>query len=204
MRHAMRAQRGFTLVVGLIMLVLMTLVTMVAFNMGRNSLQVVDNMQQRNQAQAAAQFALDQAVSQLAFSTTPTSVFTTSNWNCPAGVSVSSSGNGLCVDVNGDGKTVVRVALTPVPQCIASSPVALAQLDLTNAEDQTCVVSGGGGGGSLGKSYQSSSCYNTLWDVNASASEPVSEAQVLVTEGVSLRKHKDDVATYCPNGVTSP
>jgi Tfp pilus assembly protein PilX len=194
--NRMQAQRGFTLVVGLILLVLMTVVTMVAFSMGRNSLQVVDNMQQRNQAQVAAQFALDQAVSSLAFSNTPSTVFPTNEY-CPSGVSVGASGNGLCVDVNGDGKTVVTVVLSPQPQCISAAPVT--QLDLTNAEDQACVL--GGGGGSLGKTYQSSSCYNTLWDVNAVASEPVSEAQVLVAEGVSLRKGKDVVATYCPNGV---
>lgn len=201
MKRSLRTQRGFTLVVGLILLVLMTVVTMVAFNMGRNSLQVVDNMQQRNQAQAGAQFALDQAVSKLAFSETPASVFP-DNQYCSNSIVIGT--NSMCVDVNGDSKTVVRVQLTPQPKCIASSPVALAQLDLTNAEDQTCVLSGGGGGTSLGKSSAGSSCYNTLWDVNAVATEPVSEAQVLVTEGVSLRKQKDVVATYCPNGVTSP
>jgi hypothetical protein len=182
-------------VVGLILLVLMTIVTMVAFNMGRNSLQVVDNMQQRNQAQAAAQFALDQAVSALAFSDTPSSVFP-SNEYCPSGVSAGS--NGLCVDVNGDSKTVVTVQLSPQPVCVSAAP---AVLNLSNPEDQACAI--GGGGGSLGKTYTTNACYNTLWDVSAVASEAVSEAHVQVIEGVTLRKQKDVVATYCTNGVSS-
>lgn len=193
----MRPQRGFTLVVGLVMLVLMTIVAMVAFNMGKGSLQVVDNMQQRNQAQAAAQYSLDQAISGLAFSDTPSTVFA-NNQNCPSGVVVGpgTNSNGICIDVNGDGKTVVRVGMSPQPRCISSAPVALAQLDLTKQEDQSCVIAGGNV--SLGKVTTGSNCYNTLWDVNAVASEPVSEAQVQVSEGVTLRKGSDVVSNYCP------
>jgi len=187
-------QRGFTLIVGLTLLVLMTMVAVVAFNMSRGSLQVVDNMQQRNEAQAAAQYVLDQTISGLLFSDSPTAVFGTSV-NCPTGISPGS--NSECIDVNGDGKIIMQVKLNPAPACISSSPVSFAQLDLTKAEDQTCVIAGGGGSG-LGKITQASNCYNTLWDINASAFDPVSEAQVLVTEGVTLRKGGDVVATYCP------
>ncbi|HZR35675.1 MAG TPA: PilX N-terminal domain-containing pilus assembly protein [Nevskia sp.] len=194
MKSRPHRQGGFTLIVGLILLVLMTLVAMVAFNMGKGSLQVVDNMEQRNQAQAAAQYALDQAISLLAFSDTPGSVFA-ANKNCPSGVTPGA--NSECVDVNGDGKIIMQVSMSPQPACISSSPVSLAQLDLTSAEDQTCVI-GGGGGTSLGKISQGSSCYNTVWELNAAASELTSEAQVLVTEGVGLRKQSDVVATYCP------
>jgi Tfp pilus assembly protein PilX len=48
-RHKMaprRFQRGVTLVVGMIMLVLITLVVLASFHLGRNNLEIVGNAQQ--------------------------------------------------------------------------------------------------------------------------------------------------------------
>ena len=51
-RHS---QRGVTLVVGMIMLVLITLLVLAGFHLGRNNLDIVGNAQQRNDALGAAQ-----------------------------------------------------------------------------------------------------------------------------------------------------
>lgn len=193
MRLDRSRQRGFTMVVGLILLILMTLVAISAFNLGKGSLQVVDNGQQRSTAQVGSQVALDQIISSTAFSTTPSTVF--SNKDCPSGITVGTNGNGICVDANGDGKTIVRVALSPQPGCVSTSPVALAQLNLAVAEDQNCVASQISENGKL---VSSSLCSDTLWDVNALATEPTSETPVLVTEGVAVRSKTDDAATFCP------
>ncbi|TLY59071.1 MAG: hypothetical protein E6K48_12365 [Gammaproteobacteria bacterium] len=51
-------QRGATLIVSLIMLLLITLLAVSSFTLGKANLQIVGNMQQRNQAFAAAQGAV--------------------------------------------------------------------------------------------------------------------------------------------------
>ena len=56
-------QKGVTLILSLIMLVLLTIMALSSFTIGKSSLQVVDNAQQQAQAQNAAQAMLDQVVS---------------------------------------------------------------------------------------------------------------------------------------------
>ena len=56
------AQRGATLVVGLIMLTVITLLTISAFTMSGGNLQAVGNMQHRNEAIAAANMAIEQTI----------------------------------------------------------------------------------------------------------------------------------------------
>ncbi|MEK7736556.1 MAG: hypothetical protein AAB319_02190, partial [Pseudomonadota bacterium] len=51
MSATLRRQRGATLVIGLIMLVLLTLMAVSSFNLGKSNLQIVGNMQFRNQTQ---------------------------------------------------------------------------------------------------------------------------------------------------------
>ena len=66
-----RAQRGATLIVGLIMLVLLTLVATSAFMLSTGNLKAVGNMQFRNEATAAANMAIEQMISS-AFTNAPT------------------------------------------------------------------------------------------------------------------------------------
>ena len=61
-RHS---QRGVTLVVGMIMLVLITLLVLAGFHLGRNNLDIVGNAQQRNDALGAAQQTIEAAVNSL-------------------------------------------------------------------------------------------------------------------------------------------
>jgi len=91
-RHS---QRGVTLVVGMIMLVLITLLVLAGFHLGRNNLDIVGNAQQRNDALGAAQQTIEAAVNSRLLTATPGSVFPTpcSGW----------PDNTLCYDVNGDG-----------------------------------------------------------------------------------------------------
>lgn len=62
MIHA-RRQRGATLIVGLIMLVLITLMMLTAFMMSSSNLKSVGNMQYRAEATAAANVAIEQVIS---------------------------------------------------------------------------------------------------------------------------------------------
>jgi Tfp pilus assembly protein PilX len=94
------AQRGATLVVGLIMLVLITLVVSTAFTLSNTNLKAVGNMQFRDEAIAAANLAIEQKLSS-AFTNPPTA-------------------EPINVDVDNDGITdyVVNIAL---PQCVRAS-----------------------------------------------------------------------------------
>lgn len=58
-----RRQRGATLIVGLIMLVLITLMMLTAFMMSSSNLKSVGNMQSRAEATAAANVAIEQVIS---------------------------------------------------------------------------------------------------------------------------------------------
>jgi len=95
-----RAQRGATLIVGLIMLVLLTLVATAAFMLSTGNLKAVGNMQFRNEAIAAANMAIEQVIS---------SPFT----NAPAAESIN-------VDINNDG-TVDYVVAIATPVCVRAS-----------------------------------------------------------------------------------
>lgn len=64
-------QRGATLVVGLILLVLITLIVTSAFNLSTGNLKAVGNMQTRDEAVAAANVAIERIMSSSAIFITP-------------------------------------------------------------------------------------------------------------------------------------
>jgi len=105
-------QRGSTLLVALIMLVLMTLIAISAMNATTNSVQVVGNAQFREEANAAGQQAIERVISTSAFKATAPAAQT--------------------VDVNGDGTVDYNVTFTPAPSCISftniDDPEALTML----------------------------------------------------------------------------
>jgi hypothetical protein len=109
-----RAQRGVTLIVGLIMLVLLTLVVTSAFTLSTGNLRAIGNMQFRNEAIAAANKAIEQVLG------TP---FT----NDPAAAAES-----IDVDIDNDGGTDYVVIIAE-PVCIratVASPSAPSSLSL--------------------------------------------------------------------------
>ena len=65
------SQRGITLIIGLVMLVLITLMVTGAFKMSTSNLRSVGNMQYRNEALAAANVAIEQVISSAAIFTNP-------------------------------------------------------------------------------------------------------------------------------------
>ena len=97
------AQRGATLIVGLIMLTLITLLVTSAFTLSTSGLKSVGNMQARDEAIAAGNKAIEQVVS---------SPFT----NAPAGETIN-------VDLNNDGTTDYVVVLN-TPTCVSAATIA--------------------------------------------------------------------------------
>lgn len=98
-----RSQRGATLVVGLIMLVLITLLVTSAFTLSTSGLKSVGNMQSRDEAIAAGNAVIEQVVS---------SPFT----DAPAGETIN-------VDLNNDGTMDYMVVLS-TPTCVSASQIA--------------------------------------------------------------------------------
>jgi hypothetical protein len=122
MRPDMRRQRGATLLVGLVMLVLMTLFAVSVFNLGRSNLQIVANTQYRNEALHAADDALQEVISKTDFTLFP-----------PVPL-LSSGSNTKTYDVNGDGVADVSVAIGSTanparPTCIKAHVIQNASLN---------------------------------------------------------------------------
>lgn len=181
-------QRGITLILSLVMLVLLTMIALTTLNIGKGDLQLVDNAQQRAIALNAAQAVVDQIISSPSFVDSPTTVL--DNSNCPA--ALSAPANSRCTDVYGDGRTVVLVTLSPAPACIQVTPVAA---------DAPGGCSFGVVQGSFGVEGGSSSaggCYESLWEITAVATEAKSGARAVVTQGVKMQVSADAIAASCP------
>lgn len=188
-------QRGITLVLSLIMLILLTVMALSSFNIGRSSLQVIDNAQQQTQTLNAAQSVIDQVVSSPTFADNPSGVL--SNANCPT--DITAPANSTCVDLNGDGKTVLVVKLSPQPTCTQVKSIQAEELNVAVAEDLGCTKSTESGTfGISGANSGASLCSDSLWEINAEASDPVTNAKAIVTQGVQMRVSNDAVATACP------
>lgn len=114
----LRHQRGITLIVGLIMLVLITLMVTAAFTLSSTNLKAVGNMQFRDEAVAAANVAVERVVS-----TDFTAVPQTSSHD---------------VDIGGAVYTVV----VDTPTCIKST--AIKSLPPTDPDALQCTFGAGG------------------------------------------------------------
>lgn len=186
-RPALARQRGVTLIVALIMLVLLTLLALTSFNLGNSNLQIVSNMQQRNEAIAAAQEVIEEAISSTRFFASPGDALAN-----PCG-----GANQRCVDTNGDGAPDVTVALA-TPVCAKAQTVKNSSLDLAQSENTGCIVSQVQNFGTSGAVTGDSLCADSTWELHATATDDVTEASVEVTQGVAVRVAKDDIATNCP------
>lgn len=185
-------QRGITLVVGLVILVLMTLLAVTSFNMGKNDLNIVGNMQQRNQAMDAARAVLQTTISSTAFMDTPNS----SIIGTCSGANVT---NADCFDINGDGQDDIKVAINPVPTCVMAQVILNSSLDMSKPDDLGCAVGVSNQSGIVGGSSSGASlCANTVWEVNAVATDLSSGAESTVSSGAAARTSTDNVAAACP------
>jgi len=177
-------QKGATLVVSLIMLMLISLLAVSSFRLGKSDLQIVGNMQQRKQALSAAQQTIEQVISTIQFTTTPTNALPN-----PCGGVV----NTACVDVNGDGVTDVNVTILVL--CSAIEPILNSALNLAIKADQNCSNGANQQLGVAGIASNNSACSNSVWDTRATAIDAVTGAQYVIDQGVSVRVSSADL---CP------
>lgn len=202
-RHA--RQRGVTLLVSMIMLLLITMLALTSFRLASGNLKIVGNMQQRNQVLTAAQNAIERVISNPLFSATPTSALPTLSPDDLPSPCVATA-NTTCVDINGDRATDITVRVGSIRSdgvfqaapCVQQvKPVANASLDLSRADDASCSVGVGQAFGVAGASSGNSMCTEMLWEVDAEASDTQAAATAAVSAGVRVRTSNDDVnATF--------
>lgn len=184
-----RHNQGTSLFVGLIMLLLMTLMTVAAFNMGRTSFDVVSNMQQKDAAVASANDVIQEVLSTTNMFKSPDNVFLQP---------CNGVANTRCFDVNGDGKDDITVTLSPQPACVVAQTVKNSNLNLAVPEDAGCIVGTQQNYGIVGAVTGDSLCADSVWEINAQAVDTLTSAQTTVTEGVAVRVSTADIATSCP------
>jgi hypothetical protein len=171
MRASPRRQKGATLLIGLIMLVLLTLMAITSFNLGKSNLQIVGNMQFRNETLRAAEEAVEAAIS------------------TPGSVSVASASS---VDVNADGTPDVSVTITPT--------LVQANVLLSNDPtlDPGCTLGTPQAFGIVGAATGNSLCAAALYDLQVMAKEAATNASVELHQGVSIQVPADSVCALVP------
>jgi len=183
----LQRQRGITLVVAMVMLVLITLLAVTTFNLGKSSIQVVGNMQSRDQGVAAARQTIDEALSSTRFFVTPQDAL----------ASPCDAANTRCTDVNGDGSADVKTVLT-APACVKARAIKSSELDIVSTQDQGCVLGAGQSFGVAGSVAGDSLCADSTWELGAVSTDQVSASRVEVVQGVNVRVARDDIETSCP------
>ena len=174
-RSAPRAQRGITMLIAMIILVMVTLLAVTSFRVSNTNLKIVSSMQGRQEALASAQAAIEETISSAYFTEEPALVAATP----------------VLIDLNYDGVTDYTVAIAR-PECQRSRPTLAAQLDLNNVNDRKCL-----GTARIGAGHVASFCSDTIWEVAASATDKVTGASTTVRQGVALRVSATDALSAC-------
>ena len=170
-RHSRKSQRGATLMIAMIFLVILTLVVVSSIKVTNVNTKIVGNMQIQKEAQAAAQEGIETVIS-------------TNFTKLPAPATVN-------VDINDSGQaTSTYVVNVAAPECTSVKPIKLSELDPSNADDVPCYASGAAqntgivGAGPNGNSM----CSNSNWDIRATATAPgVATTTTTTHQGVALR-----------------
>lgn len=182
-----RRQRGAALFVVLILLVVMAWFAVSTFRLSSQQVQIVGNMQTRQEALAAAQRAIEETISTSLFAQDPVAVAATP----------------ITTDVDNDGTVDYTALLSPRPSCYRTRTIKTAELDVTNPKDRVCLQSSGSGGNPFVEqpggavSAGNSECANAEWDVAAQVDDPRSETSVAIHQGVGLRMITADASNFC-------
>lgn len=170
-------QRGSTLLVALVMLVLLTLIALSAMNATTTSIQVVGNAQLREEANAAAQQAIESVISNN-FTAAPAAssvavTFGAANYTVNVDTPTCTSSLGLSNDM-----------LNPL---IAADAVCLGSATAVN----TGIMVSGVAAAPTGQSW----CYQQNWDIRAAVSDSDTGANTAVHQGIFTRV---PAGTECP------
>ena len=169
-------QRGVTLFVALVLLVMVTLLAVSSFRVSNTNLKVIASMQGKGEAVAAAHAAIERVISNAAFAIDPAVV----------------GAIPIPVDLSGAGKNEYTVTLSPIPTCLKARPTNPAELDITKPADRPCF-----GTALVGQAQLATSCAETIWEITAVTQDTVTGAQTLVRQGVSMRTSTTEAQSSC-------
>ena len=176
-----RNQRGNTLLMGLILLVLLTLMGLASVNTATSNLKVVGNMQYQQEALAAAQVSLNKVLSKGSYFSSPATAPVTDT-----------------VDMTGDGTIDYTVALTQ-PCILSAMDITAAQLLPTIADDLACMVGATlKNPGLMGQATGTakSDCANVTWRMTATVNDASSKSAVSLTQSARQRMDRILAAAY--------
>lgn len=187
------SQRGATVVVALIFLVLMSLFAISAFNSSSNNLRIVGNSQAMQESLSAAQMAVEATISTPEF------------YQNPLGVAAIP----IAVDMNGDGTADYTASLkNSPPRCYRAKPILPSELPAAPKNAATvdvwapCRAPIRSGGTFIDSEIPATgidpeSCANSEWHVRAEVKDDATQTQVSVNQGVAVIVFGNEVSTHC-------
>jgi Tfp pilus assembly protein PilX len=183
-------QQGITLFMSLIMLVILTMLALTSFNVSQTNLQVVSNMQQRDAALFAARSVIEEIVSNTRFMHSPERTLP-GQPNCST-----DEENKRCLDINGDSTFDVTVEVTEPPSCIKTQNLKNSRLNL-ETEELACSIQASQEHGTKKLNTGNSLCADSIWEVEAQATDNVSEATATITQGIKVLTDTDTLENFC-------
>ena len=161
------SERGVVLVVALIMLTLVTITGIVTANLIRSNLTVVQNIEARNAARAAALSAIQQALTDPSFL----------GWG----------GYTVGVDLIGDGVANDLTVTLSQPACISTRILRNTELDvMTNANDASCYQPG-----------LYSQCADAIWETTVTALDLITGTRIELRQGIASRTSTNLLVSAC-------
>ena len=179
-------ERGITLIVTMIFLIVISMFAVNAFNSSGSNMRIVGNMQARQESLAAAQQAIEETISSTLF---------TSN---PAGVAATP----ITVDIDGSGTADYTARITPQPRCYRAKAIKSSELNPALAADIGCLRSGvvqnsGLDSPDVAADAGNSLCANSEWNIRAEVADARTSSRVAINQGVSVRVLETDAANSC-------
>jgi len=197
-----RRERGSTLIVSLVFLLVFLVMALSIFRGALTSSQAIGNMQWRNEAISAANETIDRLLSNANVATQTATVVQQVN-----GVDGNS---GLPYDVDGDGTNEILVRFPTIdgltgPQCLRVRPIPATELSPTREEDAGCFASSSAtgiavsaaSGGATPATGAASLCSNSEWSMTVRAAEPRTATSVDVVQGFAVRVPTVSVPADC-------
>ena len=178
-------QRGSALVISIFFLLLLATLALTGLRASTTNVQIVGNMQARQEVTAVAQMLLEQTLSSDEFARNSQGVFAAAR---------------VEGDFNGDGVSDAVAVLAEPPRCLRARSVALVDLDPDNPVDAPCFASAAitnpgllpGSGGAAG-----SLCADTEWHLRVRATDAQTGATMTLNQGATLRAAVVGLNTIC-------
>ena len=182
-------QKGATLIMAMIFLILMSLFAISSFKNSIGNLRIVGNMQSRQEVIAAAQMALEKILSSSEF---------TSN---SVGVALTP----INIDIDGNGTVDYITTVNPQLHCYRTRAIKSSELNPAVAADRSCMTSGKTQDGGLDFPNVellagNSLCANSEWNISAQVFDARSDTKIVINQGVGIRVLETDLANLCTKG----